>query len=182
MKKILKTLSLCFLSFLFLSAMNSCQDDNEEKEDAVLPDGQEQDSSQKKLTAIISDGLYDNWSAGNPILLLHAGQMVLVEALESGNTSSLSGTVEGVFTDDNPLYGVYPADNVVSSDRESVTVTVPAAQTGGGSGYDEKSVVAVARTVSESLAFHLQGRLGGSLFRCASDGGTSRLYNPEQFG
>ncbi|MBS7199077.1 MAG: formylglycine-generating enzyme family protein [Bacteroidales bacterium] len=41
-----------------------------------------------------------------------------------------------------------------SSDHESVTVVVPAAQTDEGRGYDEKSVVAVARTVSDSLFFH----------------------------
>ena len=153
MKKKLKTFSLCCLSFLFLSAMTSCQDDDEEIED--VPGGQEQNSAQGSLSALLSDGFYDNWSAGDRILLLHDGQTVLVEAQESDRISGLSGTVEGTFTDDNPLYGAYPADNAaVSSDHESVTVTVPAAQTDGGSGYDKKSAVAVARTVSDSLYFH----------------------------
>lgn len=153
MKNILKILCLCCLSLLFLSAMNSCQDDNEEIEEAVLPDGQEQDSTSGNLTASIVDGLYVNWSKGDMIMLVYDGQAVRAETQESGSTSILSGTVGSSFTEDNPLYGVYPADNVVSSDRESVTITVPATQTGGGSGYDEKSVVVVARTISESLAF-----------------------------
>lgn len=157
MKNILKILCLCCLSLLFLSAMNSCQDDNEEIEEAVLPDGQEQDSTSGNLTASIVDGLYVNWSKGDMIMLVYDGQAVRAETQESGSTSILSGTVGSSFTEDNPLYGVYPADNVVSSDRESVTITVPATQTGGGSGYDEKSVVVVARTISESLAFRTIG-------------------------
>lgn len=157
MKNILKILCLCCLSLLFLSAMNSCQDDNEEIEEAVLPDGQEQDSTSGNLTASIVDGLYVNWSKGDMIMLVYNGQAVRAETQESGSTSILSGTVGSSFTEDNPLYGVYPADNVVSSDRESVTITVPATQTGGGSGYDEKSVVVVARTISESLAFRTIG-------------------------
>ena len=157
MKNILKILCLCCLSLLFLSAMNSCQDDNEEIEEAVLPDGQEQDSTSGNLTASIVHGLYVNRSKGDMIMLVYDGQAVRAETQESGSTSILSGTVGSSFTEDNPLYGVYPADNVVSSDRESVTITVPATQTGGGSGYDEKSVVVVARTISESLAFRTIG-------------------------
>lgn len=150
MKKILKTFSLYCLSFLFLSTMAACQDD----ENVAFPGGQEQEAAHKGLTAVISDGLHDNWSAGDIIMLLHNGQTVLVETQESGRMTGLSSTVEGTFTDDNPLCGTYPADNTVSSDYESITVTVPATQTGGGSGYDEKSVVTVARTVSDSLFFH----------------------------
>lgn len=137
---------------LVLFVFASCSDNDEEN--VVFPDDQEQASDPKSLTVVISDGLYSNWSAGNIIMLLHNGQTVLVKAQESGSTSNLSGTIEGTFTDDNPLYGMYPADNLVSSDNESVTVTVPAAQTDGGSGYDEKSAVVVARTVSDSLNFH----------------------------
>ena len=157
MKNILKILCLCCLSLLFLSAMNSCQDDNEEIEEAVLPDGQEQDSTSGNLTASIVDGLYVNWSKGDMIMLVYDGQAVRAETQESGSTSILSGTVGSSFTEDNPLYGVYPADNRVPWAGESVTITVPATQTGGGSGYDEKSVVVVARTISESLAFRTIG-------------------------
>lgn len=152
MKKILKIFSLCSLSFLFLATLFSCG--NEEMEDTVLSGGQEQDSTQESLTATLSDGLYTNWSAGDAILLLYDGKTVSVEAQESGSTSSLSGTVEGTFTDDNPLYGIFPTDGIVSSDYESVTVTIPAIQTDGGNGYDAKSAVTVARTISNSLNFH----------------------------
>lgn len=141
----------CFMALL---AFASCSDNDEEIEDIVFPSEQEQDSAHKNLTAIISDGLHANWSAGDIIMLLHDGQTVLVETQETGCKSSLSGTVEGTFTDENPLCGTYPADNMVSSDHESITVTVPSAQTDGGNGYDEKSVVTVARTVSDSLFFH----------------------------
>lgn len=152
MKKILKIFSLCCLSFLFLSTMTACQDDNEEN--VISPGGQEQDSARKSLTAVISDGLHDNWNAGDIIMLLYDEQTVLVKAQESGSMSSLSGTVEGTFTDDNPLFGAYPANDMVSSDHESVTVTVPVAQKNGDSGYDEGAAVAVARIVSDSLYFH----------------------------
>ena len=150
MKKILKTFNLYCLSFLFLAAMNACQND-----DVAFPDEeeQEQESISESLTAVISDGLYSNWREGDPIMLVHNGQTIIAEAQESGSSSILSGTIEGTFTDDNPLFGIYPADNGISSDNGSLTVTIPATQTGNENGYDEKSVVAVARTTSNSLNF-----------------------------
>lgn len=130
--------------------MNACQND-----DVAFPDEeeQEQESISESLTAVISDGLYSNWREGDPIMLVHNGQTIIAEAQESGSSSILSGTIEGTFTDDNPLFGIYPADNGISSDNGSLTVTIPATQTGNENGYDEKSVVAVARTTSNSLNF-----------------------------
>lgn len=152
MKTILKTCNLYCLSFLFLAAMNACQND-----DTAFPDEeeqeQEQDSNPESITAIISDGLHGSWNEGDPIMLVHDEQTITVQAQEAGSSSILSGTIEGTFTDDNPLFGIYPADNKVSSDNESLTVTIPATQTGNESGYDEKSVVAVARSTSNSLNF-----------------------------
>ena len=148
MKRILKNFNLHFLSFLFLAAMNACQND-----DMVSIDTQEQESNSESITVVISDGLHSNWSESDPIMLLHDGQTIIVEAQESGSSSILSGSIKGTFTDANPLFGIYPADNGVSSDYESLTVTIPATQTGNENGYDEKSVVAVARTTSNSLKF-----------------------------
>ena len=148
MKRILKNFNLYCLSFLFLAAMNACQND-----DMVSIDTQEQESNSESITVVISDGLHSNWSEGDPIMLVHNGQTIIAEAQEPGNSSILSGTIEGTFTDDNPLFGIYQADNWISSDDESLTVTIPATQTGNENGYDEKSVVAVARTTSNSLKF-----------------------------
>ena len=118
---------------------------------------QEQTPAGNGLTAAIADGLHSNWNKGDRITLLYDGQAVSVETLASGGISDLSGSVEGTFTDSNPLYGVYPAESAVSSDRESMTVSVSAAQTAGSDGYDAKAAVSVARTVSESLTFHAIG-------------------------
>ena len=137
------------LSVLALSVLASCStDDSLEQEQAPAGNG---------LTAAIADGLHGNWSKGDRITLFHDGQTVSVETLASGGISELSGSVEGTFTDGNPLYGVYPAESAVSSDRESMTVSIPAAQTAGSDGYDTKAAVSVARTVSESLTFHAIG-------------------------
>ncbi len=136
----------CFAALLALVACST--DDTLEQEQA--PAG-------KSLTAAIADGLHSNWNKGDRITLFHDGQTVSVETLASGGTSGLSGSVEGTFTDSNPLYGVYPAESAVSSDRESMTVSVSAAQTAGSDGYDAKAAVSVARTVSESLTFHAIG-------------------------
>lgn len=125
MKRILKNFNLYCLSFLFLAAMNACQND-----DVASIDTQEQESNSESLTAVISDGLHSNWSEGDPIMLVHNGQTIIAEAQESGSSSILSGTIEGTFTDASPLFGIYPADNRVSSDDESLTVTIPATQTG----------------------------------------------------
>ncbi|WP_276656729.1 SUMF1/EgtB/PvdO family nonheme iron enzyme [Alistipes sp.] len=136
----------CFAALLALVACST--DDTLEQEQAPAGNG---------LTAAIADGLHSNWNKGDRITLFHDGQTVSVETLASGGTSGFSGSVEGTFTDSNPLYGVYPAESAVSSDRESMTVSVSAAQTAGSDGYDAKAAVSVARTVSESLTFHAIG-------------------------
>lgn len=136
----------CFAALL---ALVSCSKDNTFE--------QEQDPAGNSLTAAIADGLHDSWNTGDVIMLFHDGQAASVSTLASGGTSGLSGSVEGTFTDSNPLYGVYPAESAVSSDRESVTVTVPAAQTAESDSYDAKAAVSVARTVSESLTFQAIG-------------------------
>ena len=143
----MKTSTLFCFAALF--ALASCSKDNTFE--------QEQDPAGNNHTAAIADGLHGSWSKGDGITLFHDGQAASVSTLASGGTSGLSGSVEGTFTDSNPLYGVYPAKNAVSSDRESVTVTVPAAQTAEGDGYDAKAAVSVARTVSESLTFQAIG-------------------------
>lgn len=136
----------CFAALLALVACST--DDTLEQEQAPAGNG---------LTAVIADGLHGNWSKGDRITLFHDGQKVSVETLVSGGASELSDSVEGTFTNSNPLYGVYPAESAVSSDRESMTVSIPATQTAEGDGYDTKAAVSVARTVSESLTFHAIG-------------------------
>ena len=61
--------------------------------------------------------------------------------------------MESSFVEGNPLYGIYPADNMVSFDNESVTVSIPSVQTAGNDGYDGMAAVSVARAVSDSLCF-----------------------------
>lgn len=143
----MKNSTLFYFTVLF--ALVSCStDDTLEQEQAPAGNG---------LTAAIADGLHGNWNKGDRITLFHDGQTISVETLASGGTSGLSGSIEGTFIDSNPLYGVYPTESAVSSDRESMTVSVPATQTAEGDGYDAKAAVSVARTVSESLTFHAIG-------------------------
>ena len=61
--------------------------------------------------------------------------------------------MESSFVEGSPLYGIYPAGNMVSFDNESVTVFVPSVQTVGNEGYDGMATVSVARAVSDSLGF-----------------------------
>ena len=139
---------VCFMSLLGLA---SCSDSNEELEDTRFSDGQALSSG--SLVATLIDGLYDRWRAGDTILLLHDGQIAFAEAQESGNISSFTSSMSGTFTDSNPLYGIYPAGNMVSFDNESIAVSVPSVQTAKDSGFDETAAVSVARSASESLCF-----------------------------
>ena len=139
---------VCFMSLLGLA---SCSDSNEELEDTRFSDGQALSSG--SLVATLIDGLYDKWCVGDTILLLHDEQTAFAEAQESGNISSFTNGMSGTFTDSNPLYGIYPAGNMVSFDNESVTVSVPSVQTAKNSGFDETAAVSVACSVSESLCF-----------------------------
>ena len=134
-----------------LLGLASCSDSNEELEDTRFSDGQA--SSSGSLVATLIDGLYDKWCAGDTILLLHDGQTAFAEAQESGNISNFTSGMSRTFTDSNPLYGIYPAGNMVSFDNESVTVSVPPVQTAKDSGFDETAAVSVARSASKSLCF-----------------------------
>ncbi|MFV0290195.1 MAG: formylglycine-generating enzyme family protein [Mangrovibacterium sp.] len=147
MKQILKIFSVCCL---VMATMIACQKDND-KESSTPPDNREED---KSLTATISDGLYANWNAGDAIKLFYNEETFSMETIESGNSSLLSNTIDGTFSDDNPLLGVFPANNMVSANLESVTVSIPKVQVASNTGYDANSAVAVARTSSESLSFH----------------------------
>ena len=139
---------VCFMSLLGFA---SCSDCNEELGDTTFSDAQT--SSSGDWVAVLIDGLYTKWSAGDTILLLQNGQRAFAEAQQSGNISSFSSDMESSFIEGSPLYGIYPAGNMVSFDNESVTVSIPSVQTAGNDGYDGMAAVSVARVVSDSLCF-----------------------------
>ena len=139
---------VCFMSLLGFA---SCSDCNEELGDTTFSDAQT--SSSGDWVAVLIDGLYTKWSAGDTILLLQNGQRAFAEAQQSGNISSFSSDMESSFIEGSPLYGIYPAGNMVSFDNESVTVSIPSVQTAGNDGYDGMAAVSVARVVSDSLWF-----------------------------
>ena len=136
-----KTL-LCFVALLpFLS----CTKDAGEEE--IGKQGE-------TLVAVISDGLYESWNTGDKIALLANGRAVMVETMEPGRQSVLSGTVSDTSADGHSMYAVFPFDGMVASGTENVVVNIPSNQTDSGDGFDSKSVVAVARSVSATLDFH----------------------------
>lgn len=92
----MKNSTLFYFTALF--ALVSCSTD-ETLEQELVPAG-------NSLTAAIADGLHGNWNKGDRITLLYDGQAVSVETVAAGGISELSGSVEGTFTDSNPLYGV----------------------------------------------------------------------------
>ena len=134
-----------------LLGLASCSDSAEELDDTTYSDTQA--SSSGDWIAILIDGLYDKWNAGDTILLVQNGQTVFAEASRSGNISNFSSDLESPLVGGNPLYGIYPAGNRISSDNESVTVSVPSVQTAKDSGFDETAAVSVARSASDSLCF-----------------------------
>ena len=139
---------VCFMSLLVFA---SCSDSNEELSDTVFSDDQIPVSGD--WIAVLIDGLHTQWGVSDTILLLQDGQSVFAEARQSGNIASFSSDLKGSFIEGNPLYGIYPTDNMVSFDNESVTVSVPSVQTAMDGGFDETAAVSVARSVSDSLCF-----------------------------
>lgn len=144
-------LAICLAALL---ALTSC---SEETDDVLSPDNQEQLSVNSTIKATISDGIYNNWNIGEGVSLLHNGQKYNAEIEASGLALALYNAIDGLISNDNPLYGVYPAANAISSDPNGVKITIPAIQTGGDSGYDRTAVVSVARTTSDLLDFHNVG-------------------------
>ena len=139
---------VCFMSLLVFA---SCSDSNEELSDTVFSDDQIPVSGD--WIAVLIDGLHTQWGVSDTILLLQDGQSVFAEARQSGNIASFSSDLKGSFIEGNPLYGIYPAGCIASSDNESVTVSVPSVQTAMDGGFDETAAVSVARSVSDSLCF-----------------------------
>ena len=146
-------LAICLAALL---ALTSC---SEETDDVLSPDNQEQ-SVNSTIKATISDGIYNNWNIGEGVSLLHNGQKYTAEIQESGLALALYNAIDGLISNNNPLYGVYPAANAISSDPNGIKITIPAIQTGGDSGYDRTAVVSVARTTSDLLNFH---NIGGGI-------------------
>lgn len=140
------------VSLLSLLALASCSKDKEGWEDTMSSGGQA--SAARTLVAVLMDGLHDKWCAGDTVLLMHDGQTVLAEAQESGHLSVPSKEGEGAGMDSHPLYGIYPANDVVSFYDGDVMINVPSVQVAGQNGFDEKAAVYVTRTVSDSLCFH----------------------------
>lgn len=146
--KILKTLYQ-YTPILFLwPTLSSCQ-----KKEMATNDKQ-QNLHQAELTASIADGLYNRWKIGDAIMLIHNGKDLTVKTKEAGSTSKLSASIEETFTNDNPLYGVYPAESMLTYNRESVSVAVSENQTAEDSGSDSKATISVASTVSKNLTFY----------------------------
>ncbi|MGL5683944.1 MAG: formylglycine-generating enzyme family protein [Marinifilaceae bacterium] len=110
--------------------------------------------TKQSISAVISDGLYKSWSVGDIIILLHNGQSISAKAEDSGITTTLSDVIEGTFTNDAPLFGIFPIGKFVTSDNGSLVVSVPSTQTDVESGYDKEAAITVARTISDSLYFH----------------------------
>ena len=74
---------VCFMSLLGFA---SCSDNNEKLSDTTFSDAQT--SGLADWVAVLIDGLYTKWSAGDTILLLQNGQTAFAEA---------SGRQYGVF-------------------------------------------------------------------------------------
>lgn len=140
---------VCFMAMLGFA---SCSDSYEESGDYTLLDKQATTSG--NLIAVLMDGLRDKWSVGDTILLLHDGQTAFAEALDVGSISGFSSEVENFFAEDGFLFGVCPVGCMVSSGNGNEAVRIPAVQTAGSNGYDEKAAVSVARAASDSLYFY----------------------------
>lgn len=147
MKNTMKYLNMCGLALICSASMSSCQ-----KED-IAPGEKDDKQDYAELSATVADGLQTVWSTGEGMMLFCGGESFPAGIQESDGTVRFSCPDESVFSDENPLFGVYPAANAVSSGPESVTVSIPAVQSAGEGGFDTSAAVAVARMVSNTMTF-----------------------------
>ncbi len=139
-----------FMFAVALSASASCS----KIDDIDGSNGWEEDAELATFNAVISDGVHKSWSEGDVVMLFHNGEMVSAEAQQSGSTSTLLSSIDASFTEENPLWGVYPADNNVTSDNESVTVNMANSQQDDGVGYDQQAAILVSCATSNTLFSH----------------------------
>ena len=152
---------------LGLLLLASCSED---KGGDGFPDMEPLPSDNATITAMVSDGLCDSWNTGDVISLIHDGHVVGVTIMDAGPVSALQNVIGVPFTENNPLYGIYPAESVVSCDPLSVSVYIPSEQSCGNRGYDERAAVSAARSVSDLLCFYIVG--GGIHLKFQTEGVT----------
>lgn len=140
------TAYLCLTALLSLAA---CSDD-----DGLAIDFKtEQAVVGEQLTASLADGLKQTWTVGDTINLFHLGKSTLVTTEEAGPSTTLPTTLPATLTVDNPITAVFPASVEARCDEKTLITSIPAAQTAGENGYDEKAALSVAQTSADSLQF-----------------------------
>jgi len=116
-------------------------------------------TGQTAPVAIISDGLYQSWNAGDVINLLSNTSSVQAQTQAAGAQTILLPVSGEELTSGEPLYGVYPAKSRAAIEEEALTLTFPSEQTVGETGFDSTAYVIVARQRGDTLNFH--GICGG---------------------
>lgn len=126
-------------------ALAACSNDNDA--------GGEPAPTVSTLTATISDGLYNAWNEGDEIGIVVNGKTTSSAVQTTGSSALISLNDGNGNAGDQTLYAAFPAGSITPS-GDGLTVNIPAAQTDGGRGYDEKAAVTVARTDNKILNFH----------------------------
>ena len=85
----------------------------------------------------------------------------------SGSLSTVVGFNEGTATE-NPIWGLYPYREDASSDKVSVTTTLPAEQIGRAGSFAKNTQITLARANSLSLGFY--NVTGGLRFSLTQEG------------
>ena len=88
-------------------------------------------------------------------------------AMFSGVLNVVFGSNEG-FSDDTPLWGLYPYRADATSDNASVTTTLPAQQTGRAGSFAKGTFITLGRSATRSMSFY--NVCGGVRFSLTQEG------------
>lgn len=157
----------------------ACQEEvdlREAEKNPIIIQAYQEGQDVPSRTAIQNGGTEVYWEAADEVKVFYNGvgsrftstntEPVGV-AQFTGYLTTVIGFNEG-FSNDNPLWGLYPYRADATSDGASVTTTLPAAQTGRAGSFAKNTHITLGRSTSLSMGFYAV--CGGVRFSVTQEG------------
>ena len=143
----------------------ACQEEvdlREAEKNPIIIQAYQEGQDVPSRTAVQNGGTEVYWEAADEVKVFYNGvgsrftstntEPVGV-AQFTGYLTTVIGFNEG-FSNDNPLWGLYPYRADATSDGASVTTTLPAAQTGRAGSFAKNTHITLGRSTSLSMGFY----------------------------
>ena len=133
-------------------------------------------SPEATRTTVQDGGTQVLWEPSDEIAVFYNGASghFISQNTEPAASAEFAGTLNAIFgfnegaADENPIWGLYPYREDATSDKVSVTTTLPAEQVGRAGSFARNTQITLARANSLSLGFY--NVTGGLRFSLTQEG------------